>query len=305
MLLVCNGTIALNIAYKLLKIKKSVITTPFSFVATTSSLNWDGIEVDFSDIDPDTFNLDPIKLANHPEGNHDAVLPVHVFGNACEVEEIERISKEKDLKVIYDAAHAFGVKYKGQSVLNFGDISTLSFHATKLFHTVEGGGLVIKDNDLFEESKELINFGLDKNGIINGTGINAKMSEFHAAMGLAMLEEIDEIILRRKNIVNHYKQELKGIYAFQKLNTNATANNSYFPILFKNEEMLREFQKKLNQENIFPRRYFHPSLETLSYVKDSFDMRSSSDISKRVLCLPLYAALKDEDIKKIINILKL
>ncbi len=304
LLLVCNGTIALNLAYKLLEVKKPVITTPFSFVATTSSLEWDNIGIDFCDINSESFNIDPVELAQRTTHLHGAILPVHVFGNPCDVESIQKIAKEKNVRVIYDAAHCFGVRYKNKSLLQYGDISTVSFHATKLFHTVEGGGVIINDDDLFERSKEMINFGLS-DGKINSIGLNAKMSEFHAAMGLAVLEDIEDILYRRKEIVSFYRQELSSQFKLQKIHPDCVENNSYFPIVFESEKHLEEALKCFHQNQIFPRRYFHPSLETLPYIAKNFDMPVSRNISERILCLPLYADLKDEEVKKIINLLKL
>lgn len=307
-ILVNNGTIALNLAFKLLKIKKKVVTTPFSFVATSNSLAWDGLGVKFSEISAKSFNLDAAKLAARIDSDCEALLPVHVFGNACDVEMIDVVAKKSKLRVIYDAAHAFGVKFKNSSVLNYGDISTLSFHATKLFHTVEGGAVIIKDDNLFEEAKQLINFGLDQTGRINHVGTNAKMSEFHAAMGLSMLDDVPEIMKRRSEISNFYTTELKGPCTFQEKNPNSTNNFSYFPALFKDEATLKRVVEALGRVNIIPRRYFFPSLDTLSYLSDSYaddvEMQISRDISSRILCLPLYYSLKDEEAAEVVRIIK-
>ena len=265
--LVSNGTVALEIAYRTLDIKSFAITTPFSFVATTSSLVTNNILPIFADIDKNTFNLDPKSIEKIITPNTSAIVPVHVFGNACEVEEIEKIAKKSNLKVIYDAAHAFDVKYKNQSVLNYGDISTLSFHATKLFHTIEGGALIINDDELVQKARYLINFGIKNTEEIPHLGTNAKMNEFEAAMGLCVLDDIENIKEKRKVVVENYREKLKDLVQFQEQNINASENYSYFPIVLKSEEQLLKVQKALNDENIFPRRYFYPSLDTLKYIE--------------------------------------
>lgn len=302
--LVSSGTVALEIAYRTLDIKGFAITTPFSFVATTSSLVTNNILPIFADIDENTFNLNPKNIEKLITPNTSAILPVHVFGNACEVEEIERIAKKHDLKIIYDAAHAFDVKYKKQSVLNYGDISTLSFHATKLFHSIEGGALIINDDELVQKARYLINFGIKNAEEIPHLGTNAKMNEFEAAMGLCVLDDIEEIKKKRKIVIENYKNELQGLVQFQEQNKNATENYSYFPIVFKNEEQLLKVQKALNEKQIFPRRYFYPSLDTLNYIEPKQECKISRDIGKRILCLPIYAELEKNVQNKIIKIIK-
>ena len=298
-ILVSNGTVALEIAYRTLDIKGFAITTPFSFVATTSSLVTNNILPIFADIDPNTFNLDPKNIEKLITPNTSAIVPVHVFGNACEVEQIEKIANKHNLKVVYDAAHAFDVKYKNQSVLNYGDISTLSFHSTKLFHSIEGGALIINDDELVQKARYLINFGIKNSEEIPHLGTNAKMNEFEAAMGLCVLDEIENIKNSRKEVYETYQKELNGIVQFQEQNKNATENYSYFPIVFKTEEQLLKVQKALNDENIFPRRYFYPSLDTLEYIEPKQECKISRDISKRILCLPIYAEL-EKDVQDII-----
>lgn len=304
--LVANGTIALEIAYHLLKLKfkSEVITTPFSFVATTSSLVFNGLKPIFADIDTDTFNLDPKNIEEKITDETSAIVPVHVFGNACEVEEIDKIAKKYDLKVIYDAAHAFGVKYKGKSLLNYGDVSTLSFHATKLFHTIEGGALIINDDTLVKEAHRLINFGIDEPDSVKSLGTNAKMNEFEAAMGLCVLDDMENIMALRQGVVERYESGLKDVVMFQKQNKNSTKNYSYFPILFETEEQTLKVQKALNDAEIFPRRYFYPSLDTLPYIAESEVMNISRNISERILALPMYPDLDEKDQMKIINIVK-
>ncbi len=302
--LVANGTAALEIAYRTLDLKGYAITTPFSFVATTSSLVTNGLHPIFADIDPQTLNIDPDKIEDLITPNTSAIVPVHVFGNACDVEAIDEIAKKHDLKVVYDAAHAFDVKVKGESLLNYGDISTLSFHATKLFHTIEGGALIINDDSLVEKARYLINFGIENAESIPELGTNAKMNEFEAAMGLCMLDEMEEVEQKRKVIYERYEKELRGLVQFQEQNTNSTQNYGYFPIILKDEEQLLKLQKALNEKQIFPRRYFYPSLDTLSYIEPKQYSPISRDVSNRILALPIYPELTKNEQSLILNIIK-
>ena len=302
--LVSNGTVALEIAYRTLGLKGFVITTPFSFVATTSSLVTNQLLPIFADIEKNTFNINPKKIEKLITLNTSTILSVHAFGNACNVEEINKIASKYNLRVIYDAAHAFDVKYKEQSILNYGDISTLSFHATKLFHTIEGGALIINDDELVQKARYLINFGIKNQEEIPHLGTNAKMNEFEAAMGLCVLDDMEKIKNKRKSLIENYKKELKGLVQFQEQNDNATENYSYFPILFKSEKELLKIQKALNSEQIFPRRYFYPSLDTLEYIEPKQECKISRDISKRILCLPVYYDLENEIQIQIITIIK-
>jgi dTDP-4-amino-4,6-dideoxygalactose transaminase len=302
--LVANGTVALEIAYRTLGLKGFVITTPFSFVATTSSLVTNSLLPIFADIDPNTFNLDPKNIEKSITKNTSAILAVHVFGNACEVEAIESIAAKHQLKIVYDAAHAFDVRYKDQSVLNYGDISTLSFHATKLFHSIEGGALIINDDDLVQKARYLINFGIKNSEEIPELGTNAKMNEFEAAMGLCVLDDMKQIMRDRKLVYDTYEKELKGLVVFQEQTNNATQNYSYFPIVLSDEDQLKKIQKALNEQQIFPRRYFYPSLDTLSYIEPKQTMPISRDISTRILCLPIYAELSKNELNQIIKIVQ-
>ncbi|MDO7253284.1 DegT/DnrJ/EryC1/StrS family aminotransferase [Helicobacter cappadocius] len=303
LLLVSNGTLALQIAYKVLDIKGEVITTPFSFAATTNTLLWEGLKPIFCDIDSETFCIDEQKIEPLITSATEAILPVHVFGNPCEAESIDKISKKHNLKIIYDAAHAFGVKYKNKSVFNYGDISTLSFHATKLFHCIEGGALIAKDKELIAKAKKIINFGLS-NSFPELLGINAKNSEFHAAMGLCILEDMDIIFQERQKIWEYYYKELKDFFCVQKISKYANNNFHYFPILLENEEKLLNVLKTLEAKNIFPRRYFYPALNTLRFNLVHQDCPIAEDISNRILCLPIYMGLSQKDQDKIIEGLK-
>ena len=302
--LVSNGTVALEIAYRTLGIKGDVITTPFSFVASTSSLVTNGLNPIFADIDSHTLNIDPNNIEKIITKTTCAIVPVHVFGNACKVEQIDAIAKKNNLKVIYDAAHAFNVRYKERSILNYGDISTLSFHATKTFHSIEGGALIINDDSLVEKARYLINFGIKNAEEIPELGINAKMNEFKAAMGLCVLDDIQDLHIKRKIIYEFYKKELKSIVKFPEQNKDSTQNYSYFPILLESEKQLKEIEESLNKNEIFPRRYFYPSLDTLGYINPNQFCEISRDISKRILCLPMYAELNTSIVLRICDIIK-
>ena len=301
--LVSNGTIALEIACRTLDIKGDAITTPFSFVATTSSLVTNDLNPIFVDIDPNTLNIDSRNIEKFITTNTTAIVPVHVFGNSCTLEQIDTIAKKNNLKVIYDAAHAFGVKYKGESILNHGDISTLSFHATKIFHTIEGGALIINDDSLVQKARFLINFGIENTESIPELGTNAKMNEFEAAMGLCMLDDMQELNAKRKIVYEFYKKELEGVVKFQEQNKDSTQNYSYFPIILESEEQLKKIEKALNLEDIFPRRYFFPSLDTLDYIDPTQFCEISRDIASRILCLPMYVELQVNQQKNIIRTL--
>jgi dTDP-4-amino-4,6-dideoxygalactose transaminase len=306
LLVVANGTIALQVAYKVLNLKGNVITTPFSFVATTSSLVWEGLTPVFSDIDPETYTIDPEKLSEKINKDTSAILPVHVFGNTCKVEEIENIAEYHKLKTVYDAAHSFGVKYKGRGIGNCGDASVFSFHSTKIFHTIEGGAITFRDEDLLKKARLMINFGIPGPDQITELGINGKMNEFQAAMGLCILEDMVKIEEARKKIWDKYFASLKNmsLLKLQKMNPESTNNFSYFSILLDSEERLLKIKELLNKEDIYPRRYFYPSLETLPYINSKEVMKNSSDISGRILCLPVYESLEDEIQLKIIKIIK-
>ena len=302
--LVANGTVALEIAYRTLELKGFAITTPFSFVATTSSLVTNGILPIFVDIDPKSLNIDPKKIEAQITANTSAIVATHVFGNPCDVEAIEEIAKKHNLKVVYDGAHTFGVNYKNKNIANYGDITTLSFHATKLFHTIEGGALIINDDSLVQKARYLINFGIKNQEEIPHLGTNAKMNEFEAAMGLCVLDDIEQIKQNRKEIFDRYVNELKDLVHFQEQNENSTQNYSYFPVVFETEEQLLKVQKALNDKQIFPRRYFYPSLDTLEYIEPKQECQISRHISKKILCLPIYVELERDIQEKIIKIIK-
>ncbi len=286
-----NGTIALQIAYRALGINGSAITTPFSFVATTSSLQWEGIKPIFADIDPATWNLDPNQIERHIQQDTSAIVATHVFGNPCDVERIEQIARIHNLKVVYDGAHAFGVRHKGQSVYKWGDISTLSFHATKLFHTIEGGAIVTNDDELADRVRLLCNFGIVDTDQIEGIGINAKLNEFSAAMGMCVLDDIELILECRAEIGRRYEKRLADHFDLQLLQPESQCNYSYFPIALDDENQLLRCRSQLNENGINPRRYFYPSLDTLEHLQPQTPQPRSRALSRRVMCLPIYPGL--------------
>lgn len=306
LLVVSNGTLALQVAFKVLGLKGDVITSPFSFVATTSSLVWEGLTPIFSDIDPDSYTIDPLEIEKLITSSTSAILPVHVFGNSCNIHAIESLAKRYNLKTVYDAAHCFGVNYDGRGISNYGDAITFSFHSTKIFHTIEGGAIVFKDEEMLKKARLMINFGIPGPDNITELGINCKMNEFQAAMGLCILDEIKNIISKRERVWNNYYDAFQHCdqIKLQKLNKRGTNNFSYFSILLKSEKELLNIRDSLNTEEIYPRRYFYPSLETLPYLKKKQIAKISSDISKRILCLPLYDQLEATDQEKIISIIK-
>jgi len=303
LILVANGTLALQVVYKAMEIKGSAITTPFSFVATTSSLLWEGIRPVFADINSASWNLDPDKIEDRLADDTVALVPVHVFGNPCAIESIAEIAKRHSLKVIYDGAHAFGVNYKNESVLNRGQASIVSFHATKLFHTIEGGAIVTEDDDLAKKIRLMINFGITGPETIECMGINCKMNEFQAAMGLCILDDMAEINIFRQQVWEFYKKNLPANLAWQKWNDNSTQNYHYVPMLFPSEAALKRALTALSAHQIFPRRYFYPSLNTLAFAGNQVSMPVSEDIASRILCLPIFSELKNEQQQKIVDIL--
>lgn len=299
-----NGTVPIQIALKLLANGGEVITTPFSYVATTAAIVWENCTPVFVDIHPEYLTIDETKIEEAITERTTCILATHVFGNPCNIEEIERIAQKHKLHVIYDAAHCFGVQYKGKSIFEYGDVSTCSFHATKLFHTGEGGAIFCKDEQLFHKLFYSHNFG--HNGPLDfyGLGINAKVSELQAAMGLAVFPYLDFILSKRRAIVDYYNSCLEDADVQKlKLRDGVVWNYSYYPIVFPSESKLKECLNEMNKKNIFPRRYFYPSLNTLNYVETKNLMLSES-VASRVLCLPLYAELGN-DMLNVIESLKL
>ncbi len=302
--LTTNGTLPIQIALKVLAKGGEVITTPFSYVATTASIVWENCTPVFVDIHPEYLTIDETKIEAAITSKTTAILATHVFGNPCNVEEIERIAIKHKLKVIYDAAHCFGVKYRNESLFNFGDVSTCSLHATKLFHTGEGGAMFCNNEELHHKLFYSHNFGHNGPEDFHGVGINAKMSELQAAMGLSVLPYMEKIVDARKSIVEYYNENLNFSNLRKlKIRDQTQWNYSYYPVIFENEEILLLIQETLNKENIFPRRYFYPSLNTLNYVKTT-PMPISEYIAKRILCLPLYLEISEETIQFICSQIK-
>ena len=298
-----NGTIPLQIALKLLGKGGEIITTPFSYVATTASILWENCTPVFVDIHPDFLTIDEAQIEAAITPKTTAILATHVFGNPCNIEVIERIAHQHGLKVIYDAAHCFGVSYQGQSVFEYGDVSTCSFHATKLFHTGEGGAVFCNDEKLMHQIYYSHNFGHDGPLAFHGLGINGKISELQAAMGLAVLPHLDRIIAARKEVVDFYLNALNfEVLTTMKLRENTHWNYSYFPVVFESEAQLLRVQKALNNHEIFPRRYFYPSLNKVGYIKDT-TMPISESIAQTILCLPLSHALEPDDVNQIVNLI--
>jgi dTDP-4-amino-4,6-dideoxygalactose transaminase len=297
-----NGTLPLQIALKLLGGKGEIITTPFSYVATTSSIVWEGCSPVFVDIDPEYLSIDENKIEAAITPRTTAILATHVFGNPCNVTEIERIARKHGLKVIYDAAHCFGVQFEGKSIFQYGDVSTCSFHATKVFHTGEGGAMFTNIDDLQHKLFYSHNFGHSGPTSFYGLGINAKTSELQAAMGLAVLPYMEKIFRERKRIVELYDQ-LLDFEVLQKIEIRPGTewNYSYYPVIFQTEAQLLEVVSALQDHDITPRRYFYPSLNTLGYVEGP-SMPISESIASRVLCLPLYVDLKNEEVRLIAGI---
>ncbi len=293
LLCLSNGTDALQFAYRLLEEEgKEVITTPFSFVSTTSAIVAERLKPIFADIDKESYNIDPTNIEGLITKNTCAIAPCHVFGNACEIEEIDKIAKKHNLKVIYDASHAFDVKYKGKHILNYGDISIISFHATKIFHTIEGAAIVIKDDALYEKAKIVRNYGIDAPDSVAMLGINAKMNEIQAAMGLCMLDEVDKISKERRESHQFYTKSLNRYVQLQKKNPNSTQSYSYFPVAFKSEDEMKKVKESLRKENIVARQYFKPSLDTLPYIESKEIMHNSRDLSNRILVIPMHSNIE-------------
>lgn len=301
---VTNGTIALQLALKALEIEEGeIVTTPFSYVATTSSILWERCKPVFVDIETNNFTIDVAKIEQAITPKTKAIMAVHVFGYTCDVEAIQKIANKYNLKVIYDAAHAFGSFYKGKSLCSFGDVSTCSFHATKVFHTIEGGACICKDDKVNENLYHIKKFGHDGDEHLM-LGINGKQSEFNAAMGLALLPYLSYIIKERKRVCDLYDKLLDGLIIRPKVQEDLEYNYAYYPVVFKSENELKKVFKALCEQEIYPRRYFYPSLNTLQYLKNKQPCPVSEDICSRIACLPLYPELSNEIVEKICRIIR-
>ena len=304
LLFLTNGTVALQLAIKALELQGEIITTPFSFVATASSIVWENCTPIFVDIDPKSLNIDAHKIEAAITDKTSAIIATHVYGNPCDVEKIEEIVTKHNLKVIYDGAHAFGVQVKGKSIFEYGDISTCSLHATKLYHSIEGGLVITKDADLLKKLAYMRNFGFNGPESFAELGINGKNSEFHAAMGLANLKYIDIIHKKRKELTARYDEKLANLKAWRPQWHRASENNfSYYPIVFESEELMLKSMEFLKLHEVFTRRYFYPSLSlSLPYVKEQH-LQVTDEVSKKVLCLPLYYDLTLEEVDLICRLL--
>lgn len=305
--LVSNGTIAIQLAIKALDLHGEIITTPYSYVATTSSILWEGCEPAFVDIEPQTFCIDPDLIEAAITEKTSAILATHVYGYPCDVIKIQKIADRHKIKVIYDAAHAFGVKFFGESLLLHGDCSTLSFHATKLFHAAEGGAVICKDIEIAKRIFLMKKFGHIGEDDYIDVGINAKMSELHAAMGLCVLPKVNDIIASRKESTHWYDEQLEGSLLQRPVPpVGLEYNYAYYPVVFSAHETMMRVRQALIDNNIGPRRYFHPSLNTLPYLKPELKRtcRISEDVSSRVLCLPLYVSLSRAKIDQICAIVR-
>lgn len=301
LLLVSNGTLALQVAYRALGLKDEVLTTPFSFVATSSSLVWEGLIPKYVDIDAKNFSLNAKLLPEKPKSKIRAVQAVHVYGNPANTKSLDKYCKDHKLKMIYDGAHAFGININGKSILQSGDATTLSFHATKVFHTIEGGAVIFKDRNVFHLAKQMINFGYNDSKEIMSVGLNSKLNEYQAAVGLVLLDEIDEIIEKRTNILNYYYQSLRDYVDFPIWHKDASQNGAYAPILLKSEKELLNVMAGLSKEGVQTRRYFHPSLNLVKGLGENGYCPVAEDVSRRILCLPMYTSLKKPEQNKVIK----
>lgn len=293
----CNGTLALQMAVKALGKTGEIITSPFTFIATISSIMWEHCTPVFVDIDPETLNIDPKKIEERITCHTVAIMPVHVFGNACEIEEIDAIAKKHGLSVIYDAAHAMGVQYKGRSIMEYGDMSCTSFHATKMLNTAEGGGVFTLDEALDAKLRRIRFFGFENHADIVEDGFNGKMTEVHAAVGIANLRYLDQALADRKAKYARYKEILgqNPDIRFQKITSDC--NCSYFPTIFKDEATALKVIESLSAVQVFPRRYFYPSVNTFTKLVPYVPMPVSEDIAARILCLPLHIGMSMEDVE--------
>ena len=298
-----NGTLPLLTALQALRITGEVITTPYSFVATTHSIWWNGCKPVFVDIEEGSCGMDPNRIEAAITPRTTAIMPVHCYGKPCNMERIQAIADKYNLKVIYDACHSVGVYYKGQSIFNYGNISVTSFHATKMLNTTEGGGCFTLNKELDEKLRRIRFFGFENHADIVEDGTNGKMTEVHAAVGLANLKYLDAALADRKKKYAMYKDALSrnGSLSFQKINEGC--NYSYFPVIFPTEDDCLKVIAALNEQQIFPRRYFYPSVNTFTKLVPYVSMPISEDIASRILCLPLYYTLSKEDMERIINII--
>lgn len=302
--LVGNGTLAIQLAARALGCAGHGVTTPFTYVATASALQWEGLDVSFGDVDETNWGLSATAVRGAADQHPSVVVPVHVYGIPCDVDGIERAAAEQGARVIYDAAHCFDVSYRGKSLLLHGDASTLSFQATKVFQTAEGGAVVTADAALADEIRQMVNFGQDANRQVCRLGINAKMNELEAAMGLAVLDHYDEMIEQRALVWQRYADRLRGVVQLPPWNEEATRNFSYFPILMADQAQLERTQARLVDQGVMPRRYFHPLLSDMGVFRapPSAQFPVARQLSERVLCLPVYPGLETTWVDRICEV---
>ena len=306
-----NGHMALELSLQALNLSGEVITTPFTFASTTHAIVRNGLEPVFCDIDPQDYTMDVTKLERLVTDRTSAIMPVHVYGNVCRVEEIERIARRYGLKVIYDAAHSFGVRYRGKSTALFGDVSCFSFHATKVFHTIEGGAACFHDRELGEKLSRLKNFGIRNAECVDGVGANAKMNEFCAAMGLCNLRHVHDDIARRKAVAERYRERLEGVCGVQlnPVQENVTPNYAYFPVVFHEQEFgstRNEVFDALQRADIYSRKYFYPLTNTFACFHGKYDVEQTPvarHIANRVLTLPIYPELEEAAVDRICDVI--
>ena len=309
--LLTNGHMAIELSLQALNLQGEVITTPFTFASTTHAIVRNGLTPVFCDIDPITFTMDTTQIEGLITDKTCAILPVHVYGNVCNIEEIERIAHKYGLRVIYDAAHTFGVTYKGKGIGTYGDVSCFSFHATKVFNSIEGGAVCYKDDDFGKELYRLKNFGIKNEEVVDGVGANAKMNEFCAAMGICNLRHIDGEIEKRKQVVARYRSHLEGVEGLQlnPIQEEVESNYAYFPVVFDEEifgASRNEVFEKLEKNGVGARKYFYPLTNSFDCFHGKYDVSltpTALHVSKRVLTLPLYADLSLEDVDRICGII--
>ncbi len=309
--LLTNGHLALELTLQAMKLHGEVITTPFTFASTTHAIIRNNLEPVFCDVNEDDYTMDVTKIEGLITDRTTAILPVHVYGNVCGMEEIERIARKYELKVVYDAAHTFGVRYKGKSVATFGDASILSFHATKLFNTIEGGAVCFENKELGSTLYKLKNFGIKNEVTVDGVGANAKMSEFQAAMGICNLRHVQEEMDKRKRVSEQYRSRFKDVKGIRckTLQQNVESNYAYFPILIDESQFgatRNEVYTRLREDNIFARKYFYPLTNTFECFHGKYDVGNTPValyVSKRILALPIYGGLGLDDVERICEII--
>ena len=299
-----NGTLALEAALSIISKKNEVITSPFSFIATSSSIIRNGLKPIYADIERDSFNINPSEVLKKISNKTAAILPVHVFGNPCNLEKLSEIGKKFKVPIIYDASHCFDINFKNRSILSYGDISTISFHATKLFHTAEGGAIFTNSDQYEKQIRSFINFGFKTPTTFLLAGTNAKISEISACFGLSILDKVSKEISARKKVFEFYNKHLKEHVIFQKWNISVNNKNyMYYPVLLKTKTQRDNIHKILQDHKIFSRRYFYPSLNKVDYLSNSNFCKFSSNIANRILCLPIHSGLKKNELKIITNLI--